>query len=70
MDDYDEELGPDDAYQAWLDNLEQVVIIADHGYEPGEFTVYPALWHPLYAEGLTPGQAWLRALKAVEKRTP
>lgn len=31
-------------------------------YEPGEFTVYTSHWRPLYDEGLTPPQAWQRAL--------
>ena len=67
MDDYDEDVGPDDAYEAWLHELEQGVIQGEFGYERGEFTVYPALWHPLYSQGMTPEQAWLHALNAVAK---
>lgn len=62
---YDEELGPDEPYQTWLNELERGVIEGEFGYERGEFTVYPALWHGLYSRGLTPGQAWVHALKAV-----
>ncbi len=62
--DYDEDAGPDDAYRAWLDVLNEDVIQGEFGYEEGEFTAFPSLWHPLYAEGLTPRQAWQRALDA------
>jgi len=51
-------------YRAWLTELEEDVIQQGFGYEPGEFTVYPDHWHPLYVEGLTPIQAWTRALDA------
>lgn len=62
--DYDEDTGPDDAYRAWLDVLDENVIQGEFGYERGEFTVYPSEWHALYIEGLTPRAAWQRALDA------
>ena len=53
-----------EAFDDWLSELDEKVIQAEFGYEPGEFTVYPALWRSLYDEGLTPQQAWQRALDA------
>jgi len=64
MSEYDEETGPDAHYRAWLDTLCKDVIKEEFGYEPGEFTVFPSEWHALYAEGLTPRQAWQRAMDA------
>ncbi len=52
------------AFQTWLDELEEGVIQADYGYEPGEFTVYPEHWRPMFKEGLTPAAAFKRALDA------
>ena len=46
----------------WIEVLREDVIQGEFGYEPGEFTVYPDLWRPLFKEGLTPGEAWQRAL--------
>lgn len=62
--DWDEGPEPvqDDKYDAWLRELEEDVIQDEYGYEPGEFTVYTSHWRPLYDEGLTPQQAWRRAL--------
>ena len=54
----------DESFDAWIRNLDEGVIQGEHGYERGEFTVFPELWRPLYAEGLTPAQAWQRALDA------
>lgn len=51
-------------FRAWLCKLEEDVIQNEFGYEPGEFTVYPEHWRPLFKEGLTPRQAWQRALDA------
>lgn len=51
-------------FDAWIDELREQVIEGDYGYEPGEFTVYPSEWSPLYEEGLTPAQAFRRALDA------
>lgn len=53
---------PTNAYREWLIELETSVIQEEFGYEPGEFTVYTTHWAPLYEEGLTPRQAWQRAL--------
>jgi hypothetical protein len=53
---------PTDAFDGWLRDLEEDVIQGEFGYEPGEFTVYSTHWSPLYEEGLTPRQAWQRAL--------
>jgi hypothetical protein len=58
----EEDFTPTDAYRDWLDELETKVIQDEFGYEPGEFTVYTTHWSPLYEEGLTPRQAWQRAL--------
>ena len=51
-------------FDAWICELDEDVIQADYGYERGEFTVYPELWRPLFLEGLTPMEAFVRALKA------
>ncbi len=53
---------PTNAYREWLIELEEDVIQGEFGYERGEFTVYTTHWSPLYEEGLTPRQAWQRAL--------
>lgn len=53
---------PTDAYETWLRELDEDVIQDEFGYEPGEFTVYSTHWVGLYEEGLTPRQAWQRAL--------
>jgi hypothetical protein len=54
----------DPKFDAWMDTLNEDVIQGEFGYEPGEFNATPALWHPLYAEGLTPLAAFNRALAA------
>jgi hypothetical protein len=54
----------DEKFQEWVRQLDEDVIQAEYGYERGEFTVTPTLWHPLYAEGLTPAEAFKRALAA------
>ncbi len=51
-------------YRAWLEDLEEDVIQEGFGYEPGEFSVFPEVWQDLYIEGLTPLQAFTRALDA------
>ena len=53
-----------EAYERWLCELDEDVIQREFGYEHGEFTVYPSEWRPLFDEGLTPHQAWQRALDA------
>lgn len=52
----------DEAYRDWIDVLETEVVQDEYGYEPGEFTVYPEIWRGLFDEGLTPSQAFARAL--------
>lgn len=50
------------AFRKWLRELDEKVIQGEFGYERGEFDIYPDDWMPLYREGLTPRQAWQRAL--------
>jgi hypothetical protein len=52
------------AFEAWIRTLDEDVIQGEFGYERGEYDVFPELWRPLYDEGLTPMQAWQRALDA------
>jgi len=54
----------EDDFELWIDNLEIDVIQFEYGYEPGEFTVYPEHWRPMYDRGLTPAQAFKAALDA------
>jgi hypothetical protein len=51
-------------FDEWIDTLEEDVVQGEYGYEQGEFTVYPEHWRALFDEGLTPSQAFDRALKA------
>jgi hypothetical protein len=51
-------------FDKWIDELRESVIEGEYGYEPGEFTVYPQEWRPMFYEGLTPQQAFKRALDA------
>jgi hypothetical protein len=51
-------------FDAWIEELREGVVQDEYGYEPGEFMVYPELWVPLFREGLTPSQAFRRALDA------
>lgn len=51
-------------FDRWIDELREKVVEGEYGYEPGEFTVYPAHWRAPYKEGLTPSQAFKRALDA------
>lgn len=52
----------EERYREWLRILEEDVIVDEYGYEPGEFTVYPALWKQSYDDGLSPSEAWESAL--------
>jgi hypothetical protein len=52
------------AFDEWMRELNEDVIQGEYGYEEGEFTAYPELWRPLYDAGLTPLQAFKRALAA------
>lgn len=49
-------------FRVWLTALEEDVIQGEYGYEEGEFTIYGDHWRPLYEAGLTPLEAWKRAL--------
>lgn len=51
-------------FDEWIRELDEDVIQADYGYEDGEFTVYPEHWRPMFNEGITPAQAFKRALDA------
>lgn len=37
-------------FDRWIDELTNDVVQGEYGYEPGEFTVYPSQWRPLYKE--------------------
>ena len=52
----------EERYGEWLRALEEEVIEREFGYEPGEFAVYPSHWRGLYEQGLSPLDAWQRAL--------
>lgn len=54
----------DEKFRAWLRELDEDVIQAEYGYEPGEFTVFGEHWHPMYLDGITPAAAFKRALDA------
>ena len=54
----------EDDFELWIDNLEIDVIQFEYGYEPGEFTVYPEHWRPMYDRGLTPAEAFKAGLDA------
>ena len=49
-------------FAEWLHVLEEDVICGEFGYEEGEFTVHPDLWHSSFDHGLSPQQAFRRAL--------
>jgi hypothetical protein len=61
-----EEPEEDEAFDAWIEALNEDVVQAEYGYEPGEFTVYPSHWWSLYNRGLTPSQAFKFALDAFD----
>ena len=52
------------SFDAWIAELNEDVIQGEYGYEAGEFSVFPEHWRPLFDEGLSPGDAFKRALKA------
>ena len=58
----------EEQFDEWIRSLDEDVIQGEFGYEPGEFSVYPDQWRPLYNEGLSPAQAWRRALDAHKAR--
>jgi hypothetical protein len=51
-------------FRSWIEALDVEVIQGEYGYEPGEFAVFPEHWRPMYREGLTPLEAFRRALDA------
>lgn len=51
-------------FEDWITELDEDVIQGDFGYEPGEFTVYPEHWRRQFNEGLTPTEAFRRAMDA------
>ncbi|WP_422366384.1 hypothetical protein [Pelagibius sp.] len=51
-------------FEDWIAELNLDVIQDGYGYGPGEFTVFPEQWFPLFEEGLSPLQAFQRALRA------
>lgn len=59
--------GVADDFDQWLTELEEDVIQGDYGYEPGEFSVFPDHWEPLWREGLTPAAAFRRAIDAASE---
>lgn len=57
-------MGSEQTFDRWIDALETEVIQGEYGYEPGEFTVYPDHWRKPFSDGLTPSEAFRRALDA------
>jgi hypothetical protein len=53
-----------EGFDTWIDALTDDVVQDEYGYEPGEYAVYPEAWRPMFLEGLTPSQAFKRALDA------
>lgn len=56
--------GREEQFDEWIRTLDEDVIQGEYGYEKGEFTVSPESWRPLFDRGLTPAQAFQRALEA------
>lgn len=56
------QVSADAAFEDWIDELNERVIQEEFGYEAGEFSVFPEHWWSLFDEGLSPRQAWQRAL--------
>lgn len=62
-------MADDRDFHDWMQSLNEDVIQGEYGYEEGEFTAYPELWRPLFMDGLTPSQAFKKALDDLaEKR--
>jgi len=55
---------PSVTFDAWIAELDEDVIQGRYGYEPGEFSVFPEVWRPMFDQGLTPEDAFRRALDA------
>lgn len=58
----------DNRFRNWIEALDVDVIQGEFGYEDGEFDVFPDLWRPLFDEGLTPREAWQRALDGFKQQ--
>ncbi len=58
------------AFEAWVRALDEDVVQGEYGYEPGEFAVHPEHWRHMFEEGLTPVQAFRRALDAHREARP
>lgn len=50
------------AFEKWIDELDENMAQGNYGYECGEFTVFPDHRRQMFDEGLTPQQAFQRAL--------
>lgn len=50
-------------FDDWVEELELDVIQGEYGYEPGGFTVFPAMWFGKFNRGLTPSEAFAEALR-------
>ena len=59
----------EEAFEKWIEILEVEVIQGEFGYEPGELSVMPELWRPYFCQGLTPHQAFDRALDMASERS-
>lgn len=53
-----------ETFDTWIAYLEEDVIQGQYGFEPGEFTVYREHWRPHFDQGLSPEEAFRRALDA------
>lgn len=51
-------------FHRWIKSLDEDVVQGENGFEPGEFTIFADDWRPLYREGLSPREAWQRAMDA------
>ena len=49
----------------WIRELDEDVIQGENGFQKGEFDISLDLWAPLYREGLTPLEAWQKAIKYI-----
>ena len=63
------EYDQDTAFDDWIDDLRINVAQGEFGYEPGELTIYPEMWRPMFDRGLTPSEAFRRALGDDDPKT-
>lgn len=61
---FDEIEAASGAFDEWIRELDENIIHGEFGFEKGEFNLTPELLRPLFEEGLTPLQAFKRALDA------